>query len=136
VFSVIREGEVLLAKEYPVKKGGGGGSVSVVPIGEAWNSIATSVNSRGSVSNFIFHVTGYDGPSLSDDQIFPYTGKLVCVGTYKYTTVLEAQKAVQSFKVWQPEPLTREQFAKAISSGFELVYYDESGGKTIETPIR
>ncbi len=86
--------------------------------------------------DFVFHVTGYDGPLLSDDQIFPYTGKLICVGTYKYTAAFDAQKTVQSFKVWQPKPLTREQFAEAISSGFELVNYVEQGGKTIKKPIR
>jgi hypothetical protein len=79
---------------------------------------------------------GYNGPSLSDDQIFPYTGKLVCVGTYKYTGGLGTQNTIQSFKVWQPDPLTKEQFAEAISSGFELVDYVERGGKTIEKPIR
>jgi hypothetical protein len=93
------------------------------------------VDSGGGVSNFYFHVTGYDGPSLSDDQIFPYTGKLVCVGTYKYAGGLGTQNTIQSFKIWQPEPLTREQFAEAISSGFELVEYVEREGKTIEKPI-
>lgn len=122
VFSVVREGEVLLAKEYLVKKGSSGGSVRIVPAEKGYNEITKSINrpSSGSVSNFIFHVTGYDGPSLSDDQIFPYTGKLVCDGTYKYTGDQGTQKTVQSFKVWKPEPLTREQFAEAINSGFEL----------------
>jgi hypothetical protein len=115
VLSVIRDGEVLLVKKL-VKKGG----IRIVPIEQAWESIATSINSGGSGPDFIFHVTGYDGPSLSDDQIFPYTGKLICVGTYKYTATDYAQKTVQSFKVWQSKPLTKEQFADAIKSGIRL----------------
>lgn len=90
----------------------------------------------GDTSDSIFHVTGYDGPLLSDGKIFPFS-ILICVGTYEYTAINGAKKTVQSFKMWEPEPLTREQFAEAISSGVELVnYVVERGGKIIEKPIR
>jgi hypothetical protein len=86
---------------------------------------------------FTLHISDYNHPLIDGQSFYPGNPTyLICVGTYKYTTVLKAQKTVQSFKVWQPEPLTREQFAEAISSGFELVDHIERGGKTIERPIR
>ena len=125
VLSVIGDGEFLLV----IKGGLRGSSYPVYTTPDRMKIVTNSINSgRGYGPDFFFHVTGYDGPSLSDDQIFPYTGKLVCAGTYKYTGILFAQNTVQSFKVWKPEPLTREQFAEAISSGFEL--------ETIGRPIR
>ena len=84
---------------------------------------------------FIYHLCKYDRP-LIDGQSLDMIKNLICVGTYKYTTALGGQKTVQSFKECKPEPLTREQFAEAISSGVELVNYVERGGKTIGIPIR
>jgi hypothetical protein len=105
--------------------------ISVIGNGEAMIEYLWSYSSPG----VLYHLCGYDRP-LIDGQRLNIKNKLICVGTYKYTTVLKAQKTVQSFKIWQPKPLTRAQFAEAISSGFELVNYVERGGKTIETPIR
>ena len=127
VVTVFKDGEVLLVKGLERKKTK---TRLEMPAGVSY------IDSGGGVKDFYFHVTGYDGPLLSNDQIFPYTGKLVCVGTYTYTGGLGHKNTVQSFKVWQTEPLTKEQFAEAISSGFDLVDYVERGGKTIEKPIR
>jgi len=83
-------------------------------------------------SGFIYHLCGYGHP-LIDGQKLERMKNLICIGTYKY-----AGATVQSFTVWlgQPKPLTKEQFAEVISSGFELVNYVEQGGKTIKVPIR
>jgi seryl-tRNA synthetase len=86
---------------------------------------------------FMLHISDYNYPLIDGQSFYPGSPTyLICVGTYKYTAVLNAQKTVQSFKVWQPEPLTREQFAEAISSGIELVEFVEKEGKTIRRPIR
>lgn len=115
--------------------------VSVIGDGEALinctveSTVVANRKSETGRGDFIFHVCGYDHP-LIDGQDFPYNGNLICVGTYKYTTALGAQKTVQSFKVWEPKPLTKEQFAEALRSGFELVNYVEQQGKSVKVPIR
>jgi hypothetical protein len=117
--------------------------ISVIGVGEALINCHTESfiiiggkSSKGS-SDFIFHLCGYDQPLIDGQTLnIKDTENLICVGTYKYTTALGAQKTVQSFKVWQPEPLTREQFAEALRSGFELVNYVERQGKTVKVPIR
>jgi|GEM_PF-6326345 len=91
---------------------------------------------RVSSTNIIYHLCGYDHP-LIDGQTLGIKN-LICVGTYKYTTASGVQKTVQSFKMceWKLKPLTREQFAEALRSGFELVNYVEKQGKTVKVPIR
>lgn len=85
--------------------------------------------------DILFHLTGYEG-QLVDNQLFSFNGYLICVGTFEYTTALGAKKMVQSFEAYRPEALTREQFAEAISSGFELIDYKKVGEKIIKRPIR
>ena len=87
-----------------------------------------------SYPDVIYYLCGYDH-SLIDEQTLNMK-KLICVGTYKYTAASGVQKTVQSFKVWEPKPLTKEQFAEALRSGFELVNYVEKQGKTVKIPIR
>ncbi len=83
----------------------------------------------------LFHLSGYQG-QLTDNQSISLKGYLISTGIYEYTTALGAKKMVQSFVLYQHQQLTREQFAEAISSGFELVDYVERGGKTIKRPMR
>lgn len=83
---------------------------------------------------FTFHLCGYDHPLIDGASLD--LQNLICVGTYEYTTAMGAKKIVQSFKVWQPEPLTKEQFAEALRRGFELANYVERQGKTVKIPLR
>jgi hypothetical protein len=101
--------------------------ISVIRDGEALIDCTTG--------QFVFHICGYEHP-LIDGQKFDDIGNLICVGTYKYATAQGNQKTVQSFKVWDPKPLTKEQFEEALKSGFELVNYVEKQGKTVMVPIR
>jgi len=67
----------------------------------------------------IFHLSGYKGP-LVDGQALVSVKYLICDGIYEYTTTDGARATVQSFKVWQPEPITREKFAEALKQGIEV----------------
>jgi prefoldin subunit 5 len=93
---------------------------------------ATSHGYWYEIEGFTYHLRGYGHPVIVG-QVLGWEN-LICIGTYK--SGLDG--LVQSFAVWrgQPEPLTKEQFAEAIGSGFELVNYVEQGGKTIKVPIR
>jgi hypothetical protein len=77
---------------------------------------------------------GYDHPLIDGESL--NIDKLICIGTYEYTTTTGAKKTVQSFKVWEPKPLTKEQFAEVLRSKFVLINYVERNGKTVEVPIR
>jgi len=68
------------------------------------------------IGGFVYHICGYGHP-LIDGQKLERMKNLICIGTYKL-----ADTTVQSFTVWQgqPKPLTKEQFAEVISSGFEF----------------
>jgi hypothetical protein len=116
VISVIGDGEALINYR--------GGRFSQMRVG------GTPVAS----TDVIYHLCGYDHP-LIDGQTLDIRN-LICVGTYKYTTASGVQKTVQSFKVGEPKPITKEQFAEALRSGFELVNYVEKQGKTVKVPIR
>jgi hypothetical protein len=82
----------------------------------------------GGMEELLFHVKGMTA-SLVDDVDFPNT-QLVCVGTYRYGTTLGAAKTVPSYAVCMP--ITREQFAEALSGGFKLMNYRKVTTKTPE----
>ncbi len=86
-------------------------------------------------SDALFHLSGYQG-QLTDDESLSLEGYLISNGIYEYTTALGAKKTVQSFVFYQHQPLTREQFADAIKSGFKLISYEKRGEKIVERPIR
>ncbi|MGA2092372.1 MAG: hypothetical protein ABSH16_03050 [Sedimentisphaerales bacterium] len=90
-----------------------------------------------SITKVTYHICGYDYPLIDGQRLdILFKKNLICVGTYEYTTAQGAKKTIQSFKVWEPKPLTKEQFAEALRSGFELVNYVEKQGKTVKVPIR
>jgi len=70
------------------------------------------------LSELLFHVKGM-GAGLVDKAPFPETW-LVCVGTYHYGAASGAAKTVQSYIVYPPPPITREQFAAALKQGFKV----------------
>jgi len=83
---------------------------------------------------FVRHLYGLnqnfvDGASLPG-------GTLLQTGVYEYVSVSGAHKTVPSCTVYVYEPLTREQFADAITSGFKLISYEKRGEKIVERPIR
>lgn len=127
VLQVLRPGEAIIWQK--------GTSISFSPIGggaapdDLWHRIATSV---ASTPDIFYHVKGYKD-KLVDDQSFSYNGCLVSAGTFEYTDISGAKRTIQSFAVY--EPLTREQFADAINSGFILTKQSKVGDKTIEQPI-
>ncbi len=82
-----------------------------------------------------FHLTGYEG-LLIDNQSFSFDGYLIALGAFEYIGNRRSKKTVQSFKAFQPKPLTREQFAEVIDSGFKLVNYGKRHGKIMENLIR
>lgn len=99
--------------------------ISIIGDGEA------VIHYQGNFSTDLeYHLCGYNHP-LIDGQKLLDIQKLICVGTYKHY-----MDTVQSFKVWEPKPLTKEQFADAIRSGFELVNHVEKQGKTVKVPIK
>lgn len=74
-----------------------------------------------------YHVHGVVG-DYYDDAPFPFRGYIILrTGTYRYTSTLGAAKTVQSCKVYQYKPLTKEQFADALKSGYLLKYLDRKG---------
>ena len=75
----------------------------------------------------LFHVKGATD-SVVEGEHFS-SSKLIYIGSYHYQ-----DRKIQSFIIY--EPLTKEQFAEALRSGFELVNYVERKGKTVEIPIR
>jgi hypothetical protein len=87
------------------------------------------------VGDMIVRIHGLKGDFV-DGQDFPDNigERLIYEGIYKYTSAMGAHKTVPSLIPY--EPLTKEQFAEAINSGFELVVRTESGGKITETPIK
>jgi regulator of replication initiation timing len=127
-----------------IVRGGTGKVISVIGEGEALifqGGITGYVGQLGSPietpiiePEIVFHIRDYKHPLIDGQRV--YLEYLICVGTYEYTTAKGAQKTVQSFKLWQPETLTREQFAEALRGGFELVNYVERQGKTVKIPIR
>jgi len=70
--------------------------------------------------HLLFHVRGIDPPKQIDGTRFEEV-LLVYAGTYQYVNTMGAKRTVQSFVVYQP--VTREQFAKALTDGFQLVRY-------------
>lgn len=68
----------------------------------------------------LFHVQGIDPEKQIDGTPFEEV-LLVYVGTYQFVNTMGAKRTVQSFVVYQP--VTREQFAKALADGFQLVRY-------------
>jgi len=78
-----------------------------------------------------FHIKGYKKP-LIDKQ--PFNCAIIRNGIFEYTTTTGANKTVESFIVY--EPITKEQFADAINSGFILIKQTKNNGKPAETPIR
>jgi regulator of replication initiation timing len=97
----------------------------------------------------IYHIKGYKD-SLVDRQdiyssllplssILDYEGyfyliKPVGTGTFEYVDTRGAKRTIQSFIVC--EPLTKDQFADALNSGFILKRQSKTGGKITETEIR
>jgi len=130
VLQVLGPGEALIWKE--AFKSTHSGSTSGIK--GVWAKIATAALSTREI---LFHLTAYEG-QLVDEQYFSFEGPLICMGTFEYTNTVGAKKTIQSFAVCKSfyEPLTREQFAEAIKSGFELVYYKKVGGRIIRRPIR
>jgi hypothetical protein len=100
----------------------------------AWSRISEAASAQPEI---LFHLTGYEG-QLIDEQPFSFEGPLICIGTFEYTNTLGAQKTIQSFAVCKSfyESLTKQQFAEALSRGFQLVYYKKIGTRTIRRPIR
>jgi hypothetical protein len=72
----------------------------------------------GGQSEQLFHVKGM-ATGLVDGATFPDT-RLVCVGTYRYGATSGAAKTVQSYIVYPPPPITRDQFADALKQGFKV----------------
>lgn len=71
--------------------------------------------------DLLFHLSGYQS-QLTDNQTISLKGHLISMGTFEYINTSGAKNTIQSFTIFQEhESLTREQFADAIKSGFELV---------------
>ncbi len=79
----------------------------------------------------LFHLSGYER-QLIDGQAIDYKGPLISTGTFEYTDTLGAKRTIQSFRIFKSfyEPLTKEQFADALNSGYLLTYPSRRGGKT------
>jgi cell division protein FtsL len=90
--------------------------------------------SRG--SDTLFHLSGYEG-QLIDEQALSYKGPLISTGTFEYTDTLEARRTIQSFRIFKSfyEPLTKEQFADALNSGYILTYLERRGRRTRITTV-
>jgi regulator of replication initiation timing len=81
----------------------------------------------------ILHIRGVEH-NFVDGEPWPNGTPLIRNGTFNYIAANGQHRTVWSFVVYKP--LTREQFAEAISGGFELVNYVKQGEKIIKRPIR
>ena len=94
---------------------------------EPWSSRVLSVLEKEAVliqeDGNVWHVHGLERGYVDGERL--YTGGqpkiLICTGTYSYISTIGAQKTVSSFVICKP--LTKEQFAEAINSGFTLIDY-------------
>lgn len=77
----------------------------------------------------IYHI--YDtNRQFVDDEYFPSNWYLMKTGIYQYTAIFERAKTVESFRVINPESVTKEKFAEALANGLEL-YNERKVGKKI-----
>jgi regulator of replication initiation timing len=81
----------------------------------------------------ILHIRGVEH-NFVDGEPWPNGTPLIRAGNFDYTASNGRHKTVWSFVVYKP--LTKEQIAEAIRSGFELVEYKKVGKETIKRPIR
>jgi len=81
----------------------------------------------------ILHIRGVEH-NFVDDEPWPEDTPLIRTGTFNYTAANGQHKTVWRFTVYKP--LTKEQFADAITSGFKLISYKKMGEKIVERPIR
>lgn len=89
---------------------------------------------RCSGGDITYHIYGlernfYDGEAFGRQDLL-----YICTGSFKYTSARGRHKTVRSFCTYKP--LTKKQFAEAISGGFELIVYKKVGEKIIKKPIR
>jgi hypothetical protein len=85
-----------------------------------------------STENYTCHIKGYKY-QLVDGQRF--SESLISAGIYEYITVSGAEKTIPSFIIYDSKPLTKDEFADAINSGFILTTQRKVGDTTIEQPI-
>lgn len=123
VLQVLGPGEALILREaYKAVRITGNHS----GLKGAWSRIAEAANAQPEI---LFHLSGYER-KLIDGQAIDYEGPLISTGTYEYSDALGASRTVQSFRIFKSfyEPLTKEQFADALNSGYILTY--PSRGRT------
>ena len=122
VHKILSDGEVLIIR--PASE-----SLSTVyrPASRYGTWPASAKTYVKTIPELLFHVKGISD-NVVDGQPFSMN-KLISISSYTY----EGRK-IQSFIAY--EPMTRKQFAEAITSGFKLVDYKKVGEKTVERPIR
>jgi hypothetical protein len=97
--------------------------------GDLWERIQTGAASTPSTPDIFYHIKGYKG-SLVDGQSFSCNA--ISNGTFEYIDTTGAQRTIKSFIVC--EPLTKEQFADALNSGFILMKQTKNDNKPAESP--
>lgn len=66
-----------------------------------------------------FMLSGLSGALLDEMRI---NKRVIYEGSYKYTSVADAEKTIGHYSVYYP--LTRDQFCDALNSGFQLVRWE------------
>lgn len=94
-----------------------------LPYGQRAASSKTYVHTT---PELLFHVKGI-ADNVTEGNPFS-TNKLISIGVYAYE-----DRKIQSFIVC--EPLTKEQFAEAIKSGFVLINYTKIGKNINKQPV-
>ena len=83
------------------------------------NRIAAAAAAPPSTPELLFHVQGIDTKGLIDNA--PFHARLLCTGTYNYTSTAGAVTTVLSYT--RLLPVTLEQFADALNRGTQLTIY-------------
>jgi TolA-binding protein len=112
VYRVLGNGEMLIIR--PGSEGSESSTTVYQPAlsyGQRSASSETYTNSIPSITELVFHVKGITD-NRTEDKPFSMSN-LIAAGSYTYEN-----RKIQSFIVYKP--LTKEQFAEAINSGFEL----------------
>lgn len=83
------------------------------------------INAAPFAGGSVIHVHGIER-SFVDGERFP-SRMLIYTGTYRYVTITGGRATVRSFTPCKP--LTKDQFADAVSKGFVPTEHDESTGR-------
>jgi hypothetical protein len=110
------------------------------PVRLPYTTIVVSVIGKGEIlitnrnETVVAHIHGLEGTFVDGQEFPPNSALFIYTGTFRYTTAMGAQKTVPSLAVYKP--VTKEQFAEAMNSGFELVEYKrvprDKRGRTYE----